>query len=103
MSRRAPAVSILASQGNGTLYIGVTSNLAPRIWLHRQGTAQGFARQIRHAWLPGLAVLLVLSAAACQARSAEFSWRLLANPPVQRVARAGILPQRLDQIRQLGF
>lgn len=55
MSRRAPAVYILASQGNGTLYIGVTSNLAPRIWLHRQGTAQGFARQIRHAWLPGLA------------------------------------------------
>ena len=45
MTRRAPAVSILASQGNGTLYIGVTSNLAPRIWLHRQGTAQGFARQ----------------------------------------------------------
>jgi 23S rRNA (adenine2030-N6)-methyltransferase len=25
------------------------------------------------------------------------------NPPIQRVARAGILPQRLDQIRQLGF
>lgn len=45
MSRRAPAVSILASQGNGTLYIGVTSNLAPRIWLHRQGTEEGFARQ----------------------------------------------------------
>lgn len=45
MSRRAPAVSILASQGNGTLYIGVTSNLVQRIWQHRQGEAEGFVRQ----------------------------------------------------------
>ena len=45
MSRRAPAVYILASQRNGTLYIGVTSNLVQRIWQHRQGEMDGFTRQ----------------------------------------------------------
>jgi putative endonuclease len=39
---RQPAVYILASQRNGTLYIGVTSNLVQRVWQHRQGLAEGF-------------------------------------------------------------
>jgi putative endonuclease len=30
-----PAVYILASRRNGTLYVGVTSNLKRRIWQHR--------------------------------------------------------------------
>ena len=37
-----PAVYILASRRNGTLYIGVTSNLIQRIWQHREGTVPGF-------------------------------------------------------------
>ncbi len=41
-SNRQPAVYILASQRNGTLYIGVTSNLVQRVWQHRQGLADGF-------------------------------------------------------------
>ena len=39
---RQPAVYILASQRNGTLYIGVTSNLVQRVWQHREGLAEGF-------------------------------------------------------------
>ena len=38
------AVYILASQRNGTLYTGVTSNLIGRIHQHRQGTVRGFTR-----------------------------------------------------------
>ena len=40
---KQPAVYILASQRNGTLYIGVTSNLAQRAWQHRTGAIAGFA------------------------------------------------------------
>lgn len=43
----APAVYLLASQRNGTLYIGVTSNLIQRIWQHREGLAEGFAKKYR--------------------------------------------------------
>ena len=40
-----PAVYILASQRNGTLYIGVTSNLIQRVYQHREHLAQGFTNQ----------------------------------------------------------
>ena len=42
---RRPCVYILASQRNGTLYVGVTSDLAQRIWQHKQGEAEGFTRR----------------------------------------------------------
>ena len=42
---KAPAVYILASQRNGTLYIGVTSNLVQRVWQHRAGVVEGFTQQ----------------------------------------------------------
>jgi putative endonuclease len=38
-------VYILASQPNGTLYIGVTNNLARRTGEHRDGTASGFTKK----------------------------------------------------------
>ena len=40
---RHPSVYILASSRNGTLYIGVTSDLVRRVWQHRQGIHQGFS------------------------------------------------------------
>ena len=33
------------SQRNGTLYIGVTSNLIKRIWEHKEGLADGFTKK----------------------------------------------------------
>lgn len=38
-------VYILASQRNGTLYIGVTSDMGRRIWEHREGLAEGFTKK----------------------------------------------------------
>jgi len=40
-----PTVYLLASRRNGTLYIGVTSNLLQRIHQHREGTFGGFTRK----------------------------------------------------------
>jgi putative endonuclease len=42
---RQPAVYIMANRRNGTLYIGVTSNLSQRVWQHREGHVDGFTRQ----------------------------------------------------------
>ena len=39
---RLPAVYLLASGRNGTLYVGVTSNLARRVWQHREHLGDGF-------------------------------------------------------------
>ncbi|TAM60394.1 MAG: GIY-YIG nuclease family protein [Rhodanobacter sp.] len=45
MQTRVPAVYILASRRNGTLYIGVTSDLVKRIWQHRSDLAEGFSKR----------------------------------------------------------
>jgi putative endonuclease len=40
-------VYIMASGRNGTLYIGVTSDLVKRAWEHRNGIVPGFTRKYR--------------------------------------------------------
>ena len=42
---RSPCVYLLASNCNGTLYVGVTSNLIQRVWQHRQGEIKGFTEK----------------------------------------------------------
>ncbi len=42
---RQPAVYILASKRNGTLYVGVTSDLVKRIWEHRNNIVEGFTKR----------------------------------------------------------
>jgi putative endonuclease len=38
-------VYILSSKKNGTLYIGVTSNLIKRVWQHKNKVASGFTSE----------------------------------------------------------
>ena len=44
---KEPCVYILASREYGTLYIGVTSDLAARLWQDRTGQVKGFTTRYR--------------------------------------------------------
>jgi putative endonuclease len=45
MRARTPCVYILASKRNGTLYIGVTSDLPKRIYEHKHDLTPGFTQK----------------------------------------------------------
>ena len=47
---KQPYVYILASERNGTLYTGVTSNLPDRVSMHKQDLLEGFTKryQVHH-------------------------------------------------------
>ncbi len=42
---KPPCVYILASKRNGTLYVGVTSDVARRVWEHRSETVDSFTKR----------------------------------------------------------
>jgi putative endonuclease len=42
---KQPANYMMASGRNGTIYIGVTSDLIRRVWQHRQGFGDGFTER----------------------------------------------------------
>ncbi len=42
---RQPAVYILANKRNGTLYVGVTSDLIKRTWQHKNNVVKGFTER----------------------------------------------------------
>ena len=45
MHEKIPCVYILSSNRNGTLYIGVTSDLGQRVWQHKNDLVGGFTRR----------------------------------------------------------
>jgi putative endonuclease len=42
---KQPCVYLLASGRNGTLYVGVTSNLIKRVWEHKNHVVDGFTKK----------------------------------------------------------
>jgi putative endonuclease len=45
MNEKRPCVYILASRRNGTLYVGMTTDLARRVFEHRDRAVPGFTKQ----------------------------------------------------------
>ena len=44
---KQPCVYLLASRRNGTLYVGVTSDLTKRVWEHKNHVVEGFTKKYR--------------------------------------------------------
>jgi len=42
---KQPCVYIMTNRRNGTLYVGVTSNLVQRVWQHKSEFVDGFTKQ----------------------------------------------------------
>jgi len=43
---KQPAIYLLTSMTNGTLYTGVTSDLPKRVWQHKNGISKGFCTKL---------------------------------------------------------
>jgi putative endonuclease len=61
-----PAVYIMASKRNGTLYTGVTSNLPQRAWQHREGVMKGFASKNECKMLVWFSIFATMDAAIAE-------------------------------------
>ncbi|MDP3298465.1 MAG: GIY-YIG nuclease family protein [Thermodesulfovibrionia bacterium] len=68
-SPKQPAVYILASKRNGTLYTGVTSDLLKRIWQHRNKVIDGFTQKYSVHMLVYYELADEMTAAIADARS----------------------------------
>ncbi|MBV9784282.1 MAG: GIY-YIG nuclease family protein [Acidisphaera sp.] len=71
---RAPCVYILASKRNGTLYVGVTSELVRRVWEHKSSEIAGFTRKYGIKLLVYVEVHITMSAAIVREKQIK-KWR----------------------------
>ena len=47
MQEKEPCVYILTNKRNGTLYVGVTSNIRNRVYEHKSGVVKGFTSKYK--------------------------------------------------------
>jgi putative endonuclease len=60
---KQPAIYIMTSQRNGTLYTGVTSNLVQRVWQHKSHLVESFTKKYKLTSLVYFEVCLSMEAA----------------------------------------
>jgi putative endonuclease len=72
-------VYIMASQRNGTVYIGCTSDLPLRIWQHREGVIAGFTKRYgckRLVWYEEFGDIYAARYRELQMKEWKRSWKL---------------------------
>ena len=72
-------VYIMASRRNGTLYVGVTSDLAKRAWQHKNGDIPGFTQQHRVkdlVWYEGTPSIEAAISREKQIKNWKREWKL---------------------------
>jgi putative endonuclease len=70
---------ILASDRNGTLYIGMTSNLVQRIWQHKEKVVDGFTERygvVRLVWYAELDSVEAAITREKQLKKWNRSWKM---------------------------
>ena len=76
---RSSYVYILASECDGTLYVGVTSDLVKRVWQHREGLAEGFTNtyQVKHlVWFEVHGDIMAAIAREKQLKKWKRAWKV---------------------------
>ena len=79
MAPKSGTVYILASSRNGTLYLGVTSNLAGRVRQHKEGRTPGFSSRYavsRLVWFETHARIVDAIAREKQLKKWRRAWKL---------------------------
>jgi putative endonuclease len=83
-------VYILASKRNGTLYVGVTSELIQRIWQHKNDLVEGFTKRYgvhRLVWYEACGTMDVAIAREKAIKEWQRAWKIRliqeANPEWQ--------------------
>ena len=82
---KQPCVYILASQRNGTLYIGVTSDLIKRTYQHREGLIDGFTKRYNVHILVWYEVHEIMESAILREKQLK-KW--------SRIAKLGLIEQQ---------
>ena len=69
-----PAVYVLTSKRNGTLYIGVTSNSIKRVWEHRNDLSEGFTKRYQIHQLVWYEMHMTMAAAIAREKQLK-NWK----------------------------
>jgi len=89
---KQPCVYILASRRNGTLYVGVTSDLIKRVYQHRNDMAEGFTKRYQVHDLVWYELHERMESAILREKQIK-AWR--------RTAKLGLIEQGNSQWRDL--
>ena len=71
---KQPCVYILASERNGTLYTGVTSDLVKRVWEHKSDLVDGFTKRYSVHTLVWFEVHIEMQAAIAREKAIK-NWK----------------------------